>query len=156
MHFIFYYLRPFKSSEYLIKYFTTCRFILQGSNKSITQIRILQCILSLKSIHYVILYFTSTTDIQAFVIYDDAYIYKAQRQIMQQIFFAMDLMTIFFYEMIYLKPNMFLNLILEDIILRKRSKLFLNKPSNLKILKSIENLAKVMIQYTQLYMITIG
>src|SRR5699024_2459897 len=127
---------------------------LQPSHKSFIQIRIIQYLLFLKGIHYFILYFTPIDDIQAFAVYDDAYMYNAQRKIMQLIFFLMTLLTIYFYERIYLHPNIFVVSFLEDILFRKQSKFFEEK--SIKPFNSIVNVAKMDIAFTQVYMITAG
>lgn len=154
MNFLLYYLRPFKSLEYLSKYFSACRLIFQRNQKLLTQIRFIQYHILVKSIHYAFLYFTRSNNVQAFTVYDDTYMYNAQKEIMQLVYFLMCFLTIYFYEKMYINPNLFLVDFLEEIIFKKRSKLFVVKSP--KLFESIQSLAKAIIVFTQTYIITIG
>lgn len=154
---LIYYLFPYKSLEYLSKYFDTSRLISQKDTKSVYQIYLLQCLLFFKSVHYVILYFTSTKNpIQTVAIFDDTYLFSAQREIMQVFFFLMVYMIIYFYQKVYLKPNSIVIDFLEEILFKNKSKYFFKDSENYKTFKSLQSKTKNIIVFTQVYVFNIG
>lgn len=153
-HPIFYYFLPIKSLEYFEKYFSTARLILFQDKNCKSRIRSIQFAILFRCFYYGIFYFIPITELQMVALFDESYSFGAHRSTYQLIAIINCLLSLYFFEKIYVNPNTFLITFLKGILFENTCAFYQNV--SLNVYKSLQHFAKIVLTFTQVYILVIG
>ena len=140
--------------EYLEKYFATAKLILHQDYNCLSRIRLIEFSILFRGFYYGIFIFIPINNLQMIAFFDEAYSFGVHRSTYQFIALINCLLSLYFFENIYVNPSSFIIDFLKGILFKSTCKFFPNASS--KVFKSIQNFAKIMTILTQGYIVIIG